>query len=143
MSDSEPLSPELDGLPPRDVPRFLAYPLLIVMPILCIWGGIKLGSNNVLAHLMLSSQNGTPVENWTVSLIAVFIALFSYLSWAYGNRTFRVRWISFIFALIYIVTAFVFGIWGIFAWILPCLPYLWNWFRYRRRLAKVELPSND
>jgi hypothetical protein len=100
--------------PSRTVPRLLAYPLLIVVPIVCIYAGIRLGAAGVASGLMVSSQTGTPVENWTLSLIALAIALFTYVSWAYGNRTLRVRPIAFALVSIYIVNIFVFGAWGLY-----------------------------
>lgn len=101
--------------PARSIPRLVAYPLLIALPIASVYGGIKLGSARVGAGLMLASQQGTPVENWTLSLIALSIALFMYASWAYGNRTLRAKSSTFVLAATYIVVMFVFGAYGLFA----------------------------
>ncbi len=85
---------------------------------------------------MLSSQNGTPVENWTLSLIAASIAIFMYLSWAYGNRTFRARPATFLLVLFYIAAIFLFGVWGLYATAIPSVLCLFVWIRYKRKLAK-------
>ena len=123
---------------PRDVPRLLAYPLLFIVPIACIFFGILLGKNEVGAQLMLSSQHGTPVENWTLSLITASIALFMYASWAYGNRTLRARPTTFLLVFAYIAAIFVFGVWGLYAIAIPSVLCLSVWTMYKRRLAKSE-----
>lgn len=143
MTETERTAQESEEPPTRQVPRLLAYPLLLVIPVLCIFWGIKLGSKGVWEDLMLTSQNGTPVENWTLSLIATSIAVFMYSSWAYGNRTFRARPVSFVVVLTYIGAIFVFGVWGLYAAMIPSALCLWIWLRHWRRLAKVRPSAED
>jgi len=125
----------------REVSRWLAYPLLFVVPIGCIYLGIKLGSAEVGARLMLSSQNGTPVENWTLSLIAACIAIFMYSSWAYKHKTLRVRPKSFLMILTYIVLIFLFGVWGLYALGIPSVICLFYWIKYKRKVARDKTLS--
>ena len=88
---------------------------------------------------MLSSQHGTPVENWTLSLIAASIALFMYASWAYSNRTLRARPSTFLVVIAYVGAIFVFGVWGLYAVAIPSVLCLFFWMMYKRRLAKSDV----
>ncbi len=90
---------------------------------------------------MLSSQNGTPVENWTLFFIATSIALVMYANWAYNNRTLRFRPATFLVAAVYIAAVFVFGVWGLYAMGIPSILCLFAWFRYGRR-ASANSPPN-
>lgn len=136
MTQPETSTQDAERDPLLDVPRVLAYPLLLAVPVVCIFLGISLGRNAVGAQFMLSSQNGTPVENWVLSLIASSIALFMYGSWAYSNRTLRVQPTTAILVLTYIGAIFVFGVWGLYASIIPSAVCLLLWMRYKRGLAK-------
>lgn len=63
-----------------------------------IYLGIRLGSAGMGAELMVSSQNGMPVENWTLFFIATSITLVMYANWAFNNRSIRFRPSSFLVA---------------------------------------------
>ena len=143
MNQPEPSTQDAEQRPARDVPRLLAYPLLLAVPAACIYFGIRLGRDGIGAQFMLASQHGTPVENWTLSLIAFCIALFMYLSWAYGNRTLRARPTRFLLVFAFIAMIFVFGVWGLYATALPSVLCLFVWMRYKRRLAKNVTPTDQ
>jgi hypothetical protein len=94
-------------------PRWIAYPLLLAIPVVCIYAGIGLGNAGVASHLMVTSHNGTPIENWTLSLITVCIALFMYGAWARAHRSFRFRPSTLLLVIAYIAAIFLFGAWGL------------------------------
>ena len=92
---------------------------------------------------MLASHNGTPVENWTLSLIAISVAMFMYASWAYSNRTLRARPTTFILIFVFIAAVFVFGAWGLYATAIPSVLFLFVWMRYKRRQAGKDALTDD
>ncbi len=117
----------------RSIPRWIAYPVLLLLPIACIYFGILLGRDEVGSFLMVASHNDTPVENWTLGLIALVISLYVYADWAYKNRTFRCDLFSFLLIAGFVVAMFVFGAWGLLVGMLPCLAlYLVAWRRVRQ-----------
>ena len=139
--DSNPVPPQM--WPKRTPSRLVLYPVLLAIPIGSIYAGIRLGSAGVGEQLMVSSQNGTPVENWTLFFIAASIALVMYANWAYNNRTLRFRLASFLVAATYIAAVFVFGVWGLYAMGIPSILCLFAWFRYKRRAATESPPTTD
>ena len=140
-SDFDTVPPQM--WPKRTISRLVIYPILLAIPIGSIYFGIRLGSAGVGKQLMVSSQNGTPVENWTLSLIATSIALVMYANWAYNNRSLRFRLSSFLVAAAYIVAVFVFGVWGLYAMGIPSILCLFAWFRYKRRAAANTPPTTQ
>jgi len=120
--------------PARSVSRWIAYPLLLMLPIACIYGGIRLGSAGVASGFMLASHNHTPVENWTLSLITLGVAAFMYGYWAYSNHTFRFSIGSFILVIAYAAMMFVFGAWGLYG----LFAVLLVWFIIKRATVKDD-----
>ncbi len=99
---------------PREIPRWIAYPALFAIAIMCIYGGIWLGSVGVASNMMLASHNNTPVENWVLTLIAISIALSMYASRVYTNHAFRCALDSFVLVTVLVAVLFIFGAWGLY-----------------------------
>ncbi len=129
--------------PNRTISRLVLYPVLLAVPIGSIYLGIKLGSAGVGTELMVSSQNGTPVENWTLFFIATSIALVMYANWAYSNRSLRFKLPTFLLAATYIAAVFVFGVWGLYAMGIPSILCLFAWFRFKRRATASKPPTTQ
>ena len=128
--------------PKRTISRWVLYPILFAVPIASIYAAIRLGAAGVGTQLMFSSQNDTPVENWTLFFIATSIALVMYANWAYNNRTLRFRLATFLLAVTYIAAVFVFGAWGIYVMGIPSILCLIAWFRYKHRASAINPPDS-
>ena len=129
-------------LTPRQIPRGVAYPAFFAIAIMCIYGGIKLGSAGVATFLMLASHNNTPVENWTLSLIALSISLSVSALSAYENRSFRFRLDSFLLVAVCIAGLFVFGAWGLYG----LVTFLAIWYLVimrRQRILRTKRSVTD
>jgi len=124
---------------PRRFPRILAYPILLSIPIAGIYGGIRLGSIDSFADVALVSQNGTPVENWTLFLLSLGIVLFIYLAHSYAHGTFRVRPASLVTALVSLAALLLFGAWGLYG--LTAICFLSFAFYYHKRRSQTQTPD--
>jgi len=92
----------------------LAYPILLSIPIAGIYGGIRLGSIDSMSNFALVSQNGTPVENWTLFFLSLGVVLFMYLTHSYAQGTWRVRPAPLIAALVSLAALLLLGAWGLY-----------------------------
>jgi hypothetical protein len=123
--------------PAREVPRALAYPLLLCIPIVALLGAIKLVQKEALSRVAVLSQHGTPVENWMLFLIAVGIVGSLYLGHCYAHRLYRVPQSVVVTAIVSFVALLVFGAWGLYA--LVSINMLWYAIaRRHRRLPPPE-----
>ena len=59
--------------PPRQISRWIAYPLLVVCPLAIILVGLKLGGLGYGERFMIASIESTPAENWVLSMLAICI----------------------------------------------------------------------
>lgn len=122
---------------PRQVSRWIAYPALVIFPIASIALGLKLGKLGIGSELMVASMESTPAENWVMALLGACIAMLSYVSWAYSNRTLRCSATSVALVAIYIVVLFLFGVWGLFGLVGASLIwFIYFWVRNRALLRK-------
>jgi hypothetical protein len=105
----------------RNAPRWIAYPALLIFPLAAIVGGIWLGHLGIGTNLMIGSIYSTPAENWVMTLLAICIAMITFLMWGYENRTYRFGWRSFASVASYPIIMFLFGAWGLLALVALCV----------------------
>lgn len=120
----------------RRFPRMLAYPILLSIPIAGIYGGIRLGSIDSISNVALASQNGTPVENWTLFFLSLGIVSFMYLTHSYAHGTWRVRPASLITALVSLAALLLFGAWGLYG--LTAISLMSFAFYWRKRRSQTQ-----
>ena len=121
----------------RQVSRWIAYPALAIFPIASIVLGLKLGDSGIGETLMVTSMESTPSENWVMALLAVCIAMLSYINWAYSNRTLRCSALSVALVTIYIVVLFLFGVWGLYGLVgVSLIWFIYFWVRNRELLRR-------
>lgn len=93
-------------------PRLLAYPLLIIGAIAAILFGLGLSDIEPLADIAITSQRGSPAENWVMFLLVIWIAALLYAIHAFEHRTPVVEGQNVALVAVTAVLVLLFGMYG-------------------------------
>ncbi len=138
MKEESPASTEH-----REMSRWLAYPLLVIAPIVAIYLGIRLGEERILSGWMYTSQYNTPVENWTLALIVIFIALVAWSFRIYARRAFDIDPSTVALVILITASVFVFGGYGLTGLALPIVLVFYWLGRRKRKRETADTGSTD
>ena len=127
----------------REMSRWLAYPLLIFAPIVAIYLGIRLGEERVLSDWMYTSQYNTPVENWTLALIVVFIALVAWSFRIFARRAFDIDLSIVVLVVLITASVFIFGGYGLTGLALPIVLVFYWLGRRKLKRETADTGSTD